>query len=383
MSQSRKTTLSDIAGIVNLATDALSGITQIIRTKESSLVENKTVPPKKHKNSKSITSGIEAGFSLQQSNSAKEPSAIREANISRLNGLIGDHLVAKENPLAIKMSLRKNGKIWDKQELSEAIIQANGKIAIMVHGLCLNDLQWNRHNHDHGAALYSDFGILPIYLHYNSGLHISENGQKFSNLLESFIQFSPIPVSMQIITHSMGGLVARSASYYGEKFDCEWVSSLRKLVFLGTPHNGSLLEKGGNWVHEMLGKKAFSKPLSKLANVRSSAITDLRYGYLIDEDWKGQDRFEHSIDNRSPVPLPKNVECYAIATTTYKKSVKLGDHVIGDGLVTINSALGRHKKKEWQLEIPESNQWIGRNMYHMDLLSHPEVYLVLKNWLTE
>ena len=107
----------------------------------------------------------------------------------------------------------------------------------------------------------------------------------------------------------------------------------------------------------------------------------MRYGNIVDEDWKGRDRFEFSGDQRTPVPLPNNVQCYSIAATTGKESSKLGDDLIGDGLVTLNSALGRHKNPDLNLLFPETHQWIGRNMNHMDLLNHPEVYETIKKWL--
>jgi hypothetical protein len=81
------------------------------------------------------------------------------------------------------------------------------------------------------------------------------------------------------------------------------------------------------------------------------------------------------------VPLPENVACYSIAATTGKKATKLNEELIGDSLVTLNSALGRHQNPKFNLLFPESNQWVGRNMNHMDLLSHPQVYEMIKKWL--
>jgi hypothetical protein len=43
---------------------------------------------------------------------------------------------------------------------------------------------------------------------------------------------------------------------------------------------------------------------ARLGEVRSAGITDLRFGSLLDGDWKGQDRFAFRADARSPVPLP-------------------------------------------------------------------------------
>jgi len=210
----------------------------------------------------------------------------------------------------------------------------------------MNDLQWNRQEHNHGMALENDFGLFPVYLHYNTGRHISENGREFANLLETFVKHLPWSIELIIIAHSMGGLVSRSACYYGKLAQHTWL-----------------------------------KHLKKLGKLRSSGLTDLRYGSILDEDWKGHNRFKHSKDNRQAVPLPNNVKCYAIATTTGKKPGRINDNLIGDGLVTLNSALGRHKSPDLNLLFPESYQWVGRNMNHVDLLNHPNVYKTIKKFI--
>ena len=58
----------------------------------------------------------------------------------------------------------------------------------------MNDLQWSRDGHDHGTALAADLGYTPLYLHYNTGEHISTNGRRLANLLESLVQEWPQPV---------------------------------------------------------------------------------------------------------------------------------------------------------------------------------------------
>jgi pimeloyl-ACP methyl ester carboxylesterase len=115
------------------------------------------------------------------------------------------------------MQFRRNGVPLapGDQSFDEAVRQSHGKIALMVHGSCMNDLQWNRQNHDHGESLARDLGYLPVYLHYNTGLHISQNGREFADLIEAFIHQLPQPIELTIIAHSMGGLVSRSACHYG------------------------------------------------------------------------------------------------------------------------------------------------------------------------
>jgi len=313
----------------------------------------------------------------------KDSTPAREAVLSALNGVLGDYLTKKKNPLAISMKLRRDGKVlkMEDETFAESMLQSNGKILIMVHGSCMNDLQWNRQGHDHGTALVNDFGYMPVYLFYNTGLHISENGRELANILKTFINQIPQPTELIIIAHSMGGLVSRSACYYGKLLEHNWLKSLQKLIFLGTPHHGAPLEQGGNWIDNILEISPYSKPFSRLGKIRSAGITDMRYGNILDEDWKGRNRFELSGDHRIPVPLPNNVQCYTIAVTTGKKSSKLGDNLVGDGQVPLKSALRRHNNPKMNLLFLGYHQWIGRNMKHLDLLNHPDVYVMIKKWV--
>ena len=390
---------SDLRGAGSLTIDAIKGITDLVESMHHTITSLGGVlgdPGQQrttgftgmvYRNIRTVTELVGSGIDslldkLSLIIEEKESSPEREAVLAALNGVLGDHLVARNNPLAIPMRFRRNGKPLSEQALSEAIQQSNGRLAIMAHGTCMSDLQWNREEHDHGAALARDLGFVPLYLHYNTGLHISENGRNFSDILETIIDQSPQPVSLFIVAHSMGGLVARSACSYGKLSDHTWLNRLQKLIFLGTPHHGALLERGGNWIEMILEISPYSAPFSRLGKIRSAGVTDLRHGNILDADWKGRDRFEPSGDQRTPVPLPNNVQCYTIAATTGKEPSKLGDDIIGDGLVTLDSALGRHKNPNFNLLFPEAHQWIGRNMNHWDLLNHPDVYETIKNWLT-
>ncbi len=391
---------SDLRGAVRITIDAIKGVTDLVEAMHhtiASLGGLLSKPGQKrtrgitglvYRSIRTVTGWVGGGLDafldkLTLIIEDKESSPGREAMLAAVNGVLGDYLADKENPLTISMQLRKNGRVIsvEKQTLSELVQQSNGKIILMVHGSCMNDLQWNRQGHDHGAMLASDFGYLSVYLHYNSGRHISENGREFAHLLESFIKKCPQPIELMIIAHSMGGLVSRSACFYAKQTGHSWLSQLQKIIFLGTPHHGAPLEKGGNWIDNILEISPYSKPFSRMGKIRSAGITDLRYGNIVDEDWKGQDRFKLSKDPRIPVHLPNDVACYAIAATTGKESSKVGDALIGDGLVPLNSALGRHKNPDLNLLFPENQQWIGRNMNHLDLLNHPDVYEIITQWL--
>lgn len=311
-------------------------------------------------------------------------SAERESVLAALNGLFGDLLARLDNPLAIRMRLRRHGMplALERSALAAAIPDATGKLLILVHGLCRCDLQWRRGGHDHGAALGRDLGYTPLYLHYNSGLHVSVNGRELSALLDVLVGQWPVAVEeVAIVGHSMGGLVARSACYYARSARHAWRPLLRQMIFLGTPHHGAPLERHGNWLGAVLGRSTLTAPLARLGELRSAGITDLRYGNLLDEDWRGRDRFEHSGDLRRKVPLPRGVRCYAIAGTTGRRMGDVRDRLLGDGLIPLDTALGRHEDPARSLAFPKSRQWIGFGMHHLDLLSRVEVYEKMRGWL--
>ena len=307
------------------------------------------------------------------------PGPQREAVLAVLNGVLGDYLAETENPLAIEMRLRHDGHTLelDPEALRAAVPSAGGKVLVLVHGSSMNDQQWHRKGHDHGAALAKDLGYTPIYVHYNSGRHVSTNGRELDTWLERLVSAWPVPVDeLVLLGHSMGGLVSRSAIHYGETR--AWRKKLTKLVCIGAPHHGAPLERGGNWVDVLLGVSRYSTPLARLGKLRSAGVTDLRFGNVLDEHWMGRDRFAFGKDMRNEVKLPEGVDCYAIAGTT---SPEGQSNRFGDGMVPVDSALGRHDQSHMTLGFPEAHRWIAYGVGHLDLLSHPQVYAQLRTWL--
>ena len=245
------------------------------------------------------------------------------------------------------------------------------RLLLLVHGLCMNDLQWRREGHDHGAALAAELGWTPVYLRYNSGLAIAANGRMLAESLETLAARWPVPLQdMVVLGHSMGGLVARSAVHHASESGHAWPRLLRKLLFLGTPQLGAPLERGGHLLDLLLEVSPYSAPFTRIGKTRSAGIVDLRHGTV-------------TRDAREFVPLPDGVRCYAAAASLGARRGPLSERLVGDGLVPLNSALGRHPGDRRSLGIPEARQWVGYGMGHMDLLHRPEVHLQLRDWLLE
>ncbi|WP_180128833.1 triacylglycerol lipase [Rhodoferax sp. BLA1] len=330
---------------------------------------------------------------LQDVEDQNDESPERLAVIAALNGVMGDRLAASGNPLALPMTLRlPEQSTQDIQGLEAnltsnlALTRTEPKLLLVIHGLCMNDLQWTTlrqgHSLNHASSLASALGYTPVYLRYNSGLHVSQNGHALANQLEALVARGPTALNqITVLAHSMGGLLIRSALFYASQAGLTWPELVKSIVFLGTPHHGAPLERAGNWVDELLGSTPYSRPFAKLGQLRSAGVTDLRYGHLLDVDWQGHDRFRRQPDRRQPVPLPEHIACYAVAATTAAKRGSLADRLLGDGLVPLPSALGQHDDPARCLVFAPSHQMVLYNTHHMQLLSSPLVTRQLLLWL--
>ena len=276
----------------------------------------------------------------------------RDAALAALNGVLGDHLAQTGNPLAIPMSLRVSGP-------------AGPRLLVLLHGLCMNHRQWQRGGHDHGEMLARELGYTPVYLHYNSGRAIADNARAFADQMQQLLDNWPVPLERVVLLgHSMGGLVARSALQQAHDGGMGWPARVDDLVFLGTPHHGAPLERAGHGLDVLLAATPYAAPLARLGRVRSAGITDLRHGL------------------HGPLPsLPQGPRCWTIAATLSRQPGPLKDHVVGDGLVPLNSALGRHSARESALRIPRSRQFVVRETGHLDLLNSPAVAARVLQWL--
>jgi pimeloyl-ACP methyl ester carboxylesterase len=392
---------SDLQGITNLIVDVTIGVTNLVEAMHKQVVHPSFLPSttiqKLITSIASITyknirwSTLFIGSSIYKMLKKLTPaigkikdSDKKEIILSVLNGVIGDYLEEKENPLKITMQFRYQSKTLaiDPKSIKVAYPKVNGKILLMIHGSCMNDLQWTRKDHNHGKIIATELNKTPIYLKYNSGLHISSNGKNLNNLLEELVKNWPVPIEeLVIIAHSMGGLVSRSALYYGEKNQKKWTKHVKKIVFLGTPHHGSYVERTGNYLDLILESIHYAKPFARLGKIRSAGVTDLRYGNLIDEDWKDDNRFEIKNDKRRNIQLSKQIEFYTIAAVIGNETTSLSTQILGDTLVDVKSALGQHKNPDKNLNFKKENIWISYDSNHLDLISNPKILNKIKVWL--
>ncbi len=411
----RRIKLSDLRAAARLATNATLGTARIVEGVHQSV--RRTIGLSGTKQTGDRTRGLTglvyrcvngitqaAGTGLDVALARLEPlfdkvdaapveSTQRLAVLAVLNGVMGDRLLSDGNALALPMTLRCDGQTLDPDAPATGVTGVTGdKILLMIHGLCMNDLQWQtwRKGADgalqpglnHGQALAKAQGFTPVYLRYNSGRHVSENAADLAALLQRLIAAWPVPVrELVVVAHSMGGLLIRSAIHQARLHGQDWDRRLTRIVFLGTPHHGAPLERGGNWVHHLLGSTPWTAPLTRLAGLRSSGVTDMRHGNLLEDDWSGSDRFEHHGDTRRHLPLPEGVACLAVAATRAGQRSTAANRLIGDGLVPLRSALGQHDDPARALAFGQQDQFVFYRTGHLQLLSDPAVGRVVSDWL--
>lgn len=307
-----------------------------------------------------------------------------------INGFWGDHLARKESRLDLGMTLRHHGRHLPatKEAFASAFPNPTHKVCIFVHSLAATEWLWSLSSETHygdpdvtfGTRLRDDLGFTPIYLRYNTGRHISENGRALAKLITEALDAYPVPVEeVALVGHSMGGLVARSAAHYAREHDEPWVSKLKHVACIGAPHLGAPLEKA---VHLLTGvlrnvEAAGAQVPAELLDARSAGVKDLRYGYTVDEEWLDRDPDEVFADARRNVPLVDGVGYYFLAATISRDPEHPLGQLLGDLLVRLPSASG--EAPEPARRIPFSGGAVFFGMNHIHIANHPEVYLALRD----
>lgn len=311
--------------------------------------------------------------------------------LSWLNGAFGDYLRRTGNALDLGLGIWHDGRplALSRESLSNALPQASSKVAVFVHGLCCTERAWTARAEDlwghpdisFGSKLRDELGYTPLYVRYNSGVHVSENGNRLSELLAELVDAYPCELeSIILIGHSMGGLVARSAAHCGEAARQRWVSRLKGVFCLASPHLGAPLEKGTNLVCGLLGKvdSAASLAVVEVLKARSSGIKDLRFGYTSKEEWRDLDPDAVLVDRRRNFPRVQGVSYGFISATVTRDPQHPMGRLIGDLIVRRHSASGIDRDESRCIPFQLGATFGG--ITHFALLNHPEAYAQIKAW---
>lgn len=291
-----------------------------------------------------------------------------------LNGLKGD-LVAADHPvLEIPMALRLEGEDVATGDIGATFAGANGDVVVFVHGLAEDEQAWFSSEAGRGfpKRLAVDAGITPVLLRFNSGLRISDNGQRLAALLDDLQKNWPVPVrSLTFVGHSMGGLVVRSACEQGRAAGFPWVAHTHAVITLGTPHTGAPLEKVVNVIDWVMRRVPEAEPIGRVLAQRAEGVKDLRFGSLVADDWQGHEPDELLRNTRVEVPLLPHVNYYWVAGSLSRNSTDPVARLVGDGMVRLPSASA----------VGTSGVHVG-GTGHMKLLDSDEVYDRLLAWVS-
>ncbi|WP_238220530.1 esterase/lipase family protein [Tsukamurella pulmonis] len=317
------------------------------------------------------------------------------ALIGAVLGLIGDDLEAQGSPLAADpVTVRVDGAVVHlgdgpvppgRLDPTEVFDGATGRVVVLLHGLTETENAWGvggLEADDYGVRLAVDLGYTPVYVRYNSGRHISDNGRDVAELIERLVEAWPVPVEdIVLLGHSMGGLVARSAAHSADGAVMAWPAAVSATVSLGTPHLGAPLEQAAHYGSAALMAVPETAPFGRLLRRRSAGIRDLRGGSIVDEDWCDRDADALGRAVAAEVPLLDSADHYFVAATVTRSGANPVGRLIGDGLVLAPSAAGRGKARRIGFAA-EAGMHLG-GAHHFTLLRSDAVYQQVLRWLDQ
>lgn len=336
--------------------------------------------------SRAVSAAAAAGWADDAHEEIESRPGVASA-IATINGLYGDQLAAHANKFAGSMQIRLNGNpvALTAESLAMAFPAPTGRVVVFMHGWCLTERSWSREPRDgddgrtYGERLHEDQGFTPVYLRYNTGLHISANGRTLADMLDDLHRQWPVPIDeLVLVGHSMGGLVIRSACHYGAEQQQRWTDSVSHVVCLGSPHLGADLEKGVNVASWALHQLPETRAIASFLNIRSAGVKDLRFGSCLDQDWCDADPDEFLRDRCREVPFLPGATYHFVASTA---APALVGAIVGDHLVRSKSAAGQGRSRSVPFEPAHGLALTGLN--HFDLLNHPRIYAKLRDWVAQ
>jgi len=288
----------------------------------------------------------------------------------------GDNMKTSGNALTPHMSVRVDGKRVEltPEDLATVWPQASSHVVVFVHGLGGTEFAWNQPQ-SYGDLLSHEFDLSPVFVRYNTGAKISDNGDELCELLTELVTNWPADIqTLDVVGHSMGGLVLRSACNVGQAGDSPWIPLLTNAIYLGTPHHGAPMEQVAHAAIGLLGQSEHTAPIARLANRRSAGIKDLRQGAVAATDESA------SAEPKSISPDPPLL---ASANHVFVASQLLPDKwgpltsAVGDLMVQVVSATGSHPDRGLQAP-PNRSQHRLQGVTHIGLLCDADVYEILR-----
>lgn len=312
------------------------------------------------------------------------------AALAVLHAFAGEQLARQGSSLALPMTIRYEGEALALDGDGPLDVPgASDDVVVFVHGLAGWEGSWWRGTGDDGAVVsYGDrlrerLGVTPVYVRYNTGLPIADNGGMLAERLDRLAAGWPVPLRrLHLVGHSMGGLVVRSACHAGDERGHGWSSAVRHCVYLGTPHLGAPLARAAVAVGSLLVLVPELRPFASLLARPSGGIRDLRFGLPLaagmDEaepaDWFGRD-----LEDLALLPSARH---HAVSAALTGRAGSPVDQLLGDLLVLTASAAGQGgDRRRLGFDPADCAHVPGAN--HFSLLNHPAVLDQLVAWLDE
>jgi len=226
---------------------------------------------------------------------------------------------------------------------------------------------------DYGGLLARTLGWSPIYVRYNSGRAIADNGADLAALLETLVATWPVDVKIRelvLLGHSLGGLVARAACHAAG--EAAWLRLVTRAIYLGTPHQGAPMERFGRGIARVLHAipDPYTQLIAQLGDLRSAAIKDLGDADLRHADRVRQPRGVSLLDAAHPVPLLPHIQHRLVAGSLADPRLAM---LFGDGIVPMSSATHRPPGTFTTIKMMPG-------ISHMRLAHHPEVGAEIIRW---
>ncbi len=254
---------------------------------------------------------------------------------------------------------------------------------VFVHGLVDTEQVWFPVDGS-GVSLpaaVADSGATPVLVRYGTGRTIARNGRDLDRVLGELLASWPVPVtSLTLVGHSMGGLLIRAACVAAADRGEAWLDRLADIVYLGTPHLGSWLEKVANVTSWSLRHASpHSAPIGRFLDARSEGIKDLRFGTIDEAAW-APGRIDGLLTGRpQDAPWLERARHHLVVGRLHADPRHPINSVLGDALVRASSAaaMGRWRRIDG---AEPSLTAVGAS--HTRLPSDPEVARLLTGMLT-
>lgn len=301
---------------------------------------------------------------------------------SMAHGVLDERFFAIAPELDLELTLRHQGHevAPDPASLRRTYPRATSRIAVFVHGLVHSEGSWFDGAEPGSSlpAVAAALGVTPVLVRYGTGRAIGRNGADLARLLDQVVAAWPVPVEeLTIVGHSMGGLVARAAAVTASREAQRWPAVLARVVYLGSPHLGSWLEKVANVTSWTLRRVSpASAPIGRLLDGRSRGIKDLRFGTLLEEGWGGADLDDLLSGLAVDEPWLAEVDHHLIVGRLRPTERHLLNLVFGDSLVRVASAAGAGRIRRIAGDAQVSLVPLGAS--HVALSRHPEVASLLR-----